>query len=162
MCNNNLYKYIILVLSAITGIAFGVIFSLGILTNVLAVIPYFAVISAVILAILIILLLLPINRKKALSKCLCQYGGIIAVTSILTIALVLVILSVTLAATSTLSAVLIGLLFALISAVFLSFLFFIYCIINKKCGCNNSYNNNYCCYSASNTSNVDSCGFDLE
>ena len=103
-----------------------------------------------------------INRKKALSKCLCQYGGIIAVTSILTIALVLVILSVTLAATSTLSAVLIGLLFALISAVFLSFLFFIYCIINKKCGCNNSYNNNYCCYSASNTSNVDSCGFDLE
>lgn len=162
MCNNNIYRYIILVLSAIIGIIAGVVFNLGILTNVLAVIPYFAVIAAVILAIIIILLLLPSNRKKALSKCLCQYSGIIVVTSILTIALVLIVLSITLAATSTLSAVLIGLLFALISAVLLSFLFFIYCIINKKCGCNNSCNCNCCCYSANNTSNVDTCGFDLE
>ena len=162
MCNTNIYKYAIVILGILTGIIAGALYYTGILTTITAVIPFFAVISAVILALEIALLLIYENKKKAIIKCLCIYGGIIAFSSILSIALVLLTLSVTLVATSLLSAFLIGSVVAATAGSVLGLLFFILCVISKKCPCSQNQSNNCnCCCINTQVQNT-SCDFDLE
>lgn len=166
MCNTNIYKFVIAILSIIAGIAAGALFFTERLANIITVIPYFAVIAAVVLAVMIVLLLLPSNKKKPLAKCLCEYSGIIVFSSISTIVLVLLILSVTSIAPGFLNAILIGTSVAAVAGVLSGLFFFIFCLINKKCCYTNSNNCNCCCCCYNNNSNnnniTDTCGFDLE
>ena len=162
MYNSNIYKYAIVILGILTGIFAGALYYTGVLTSITALIPYFAVISAVILALVISLLLICENRKKAILKCLCIYGGITAFSSILSIGLVLLTLSVTLVATNILTAFLIGSVVAATAGSVLGLLFFILCVIRKKCPCqSNQANGCNCCY-VNTQSNTSSCDFDLE
>ncbi|MBR4892618.1 MAG: hypothetical protein IKZ35_01385 [Clostridia bacterium] len=162
MNNSNTNTCLIVLISIVIGVIGAVLYNMGLLTNILVIIPYFAVIAAVLIAFITILLLIPANNKKALSKCLCAYSGIIIASSILTIAFVLLALTVTLVVTSIVSAVIIGILIALFAIAVLSFVFFIFCLINRKCGFCNQGRCNCCCYPRNQVSSDDSCGFDLD
>lgn len=157
MCNSKIYDYLIGIITVIAGIAGGVLFSRGTLTGLTELLPYFAVISAVIFAVTAVLVLLPKCKEKALTKCLCSYAKIILFFSIASIVTALFILTITLAATSILSITLVGISFATLAGNITAFLFLFYCVIDTKCN-----KNNCCCCSIQQTNTNNSCNFNLE
>ncbi len=158
MCNSKIYSYLIGIIAVIAGIAGGVLFAGGTLTGLAVILPFFAIISAIIFATVAVLILLPKNKEKSLAKCLCEYGKVILFLSLLSIASVLFILSTTLAATSILSIVSVSVAFASLAGAALAFLFLFYCILDRKCNNNNSY----CCRVNTQTANTNSCDFELD
>lgn len=157
MYNSRIYDYLIGIITAIAGIAGGVLFFNGTLTALPAIIPYFAVISSIIFVTVSILILLPKNKEKALSKCLCHYGKAILFLSIISVVSVLIILSITLAATSIFSIILVGITFAALAGALSAILFLFFCIIDKKCNKSNG-----CCCNVPQQNTTNTCTFEFE
>lgn len=154
MCNSNVYKYIIATLSVILAAVVGVLFYFAVIPNVADVIPAIGILSVGILAFIVLFLSIPKNKK--VKKCLCDYGGIIALGSIGTIAFAIIVSAITIEVASILPTILIAVTAFFFILQLLGLLFFINCLLQKQC---DNSSQCCCCCDVQATERINDCGF---
>lgn len=147
MCNFNIYNFIITTVSTIAATIIAILFYFEFVVNIAPVITAFAIISAALFVIMLILLFLPCFSNKTLTKCVCKFGNTVIFASVASIIAVIAANAVTLIAGSVISALIVffNVLFVVIAL--LGFIFLINCIICAKCAryCENTCNVNDNC-----------------